>query len=299
MKTLLLSILLLVSVNSYADTRGIRTNNPLNINKTSIDWQGEVECEDTKNECFSTAYGGIRAGVRVLDNYYHRHGIRTVEGLVTRLSPRGPNSNEVVDSYIQFVTNRAGDASNGDDYRWYMTRVIKAMIHFENGSNPYDDKLIERAVENGTSARNYHYAWVCNTRGHYEDVVPVTAVQARAADGYVESKCTSQRAPPSTSGHQGQGRTMDTQGYSNQRGDGGIGVAKSCSTVWTSVVGRDVRLYADDSGMAVLSFLLRGHVDNSERASDNTFRHTRSKRNTWAIFWRFNRPKKLRRYYEM
>ncbi|NKF52793.1 virion protein [Shewanella sp. WXL01] len=131
--------------------RGIANNNPLNLrenHQVDYDWVGEhPEDLDPSFEEFTTAFYGIRAAARTLKTYRDKHGLNTVRGIVYRWAP--PSDNNPTEKYIQFVAAKAGVSENqalaDSDY----PHVVAAMIHFENGYNPYDRTEIITAVAAG------------------------------------------------------------------------------------------------------------------------------------------------------
>tara|TARA_R110000765_G_scaffold333167_1_gene423766 strand:- start:298 stop:783 length:486 start_codon:yes stop_codon:yes gene_type:complete len=137
-----------VIVTSTQDLpRGIANNNPLNIRDANYDWLGEsVVDTDESFEVFDTSYYGIRAAARILKTYRDKHGLDTITGIVNRWAPAHENP---TNSYAAFVSKKAnlsiGQKISIEDY----PAVIGAMIHFENGYNPYSDSLIEDATVAG------------------------------------------------------------------------------------------------------------------------------------------------------
>jgi hypothetical protein len=125
--------------------KGIANNNPLNI-ESGANWQG-LAGTDGRFAKFDSAFYGIRAAGRTLKTYRNKYGINTVTGIINRWAP--PSDNNPTQNYISFVANKAG--VNPDlplsmvDY----PQVVAAMIHFENGYNPYEANEIVTAVNAG------------------------------------------------------------------------------------------------------------------------------------------------------
>jgi hypothetical protein len=126
-------------------TKGIRNNNPLNV-EAGANWQG-LTGSDGRFAIFETPFWGIRAAARTLKTYRDKHGLNTVQDIVSRWAP--PTDENPTDSYIAFVANKSGVLASQPlsfvDYK----NVIGAMIHFENGYNPYDEQTITSAAANG------------------------------------------------------------------------------------------------------------------------------------------------------
>ena len=131
--------------------RGIANHNPLNIrenHKSDYQWQGEAAQDiDPSFEEFTTPFWGIRAGARILKTYRDKRGLNHVKGIVTRWAP--PSDDNPTDKYIAFVANKAGVLATQPLGAADYPKVIAAMIHFENGYNPYDESIISSATAEG------------------------------------------------------------------------------------------------------------------------------------------------------
>jgi hypothetical protein len=91
-------------------TRGLRNNNPFNIRKTDIDWQGEIEGFDKDFESFKTLDDGIRAGLKLLKNSYLAKGFDTPAKILNKYAPSIENDTQ---SYIKHVTDYLTTVSTG------------------------------------------------------------------------------------------------------------------------------------------------------------------------------------------
>jgi hypothetical protein len=114
-------------------TRGLRNNNPFNIRRSYIKFQGEINSTDPIFKQFKTRVYGIRAGLVILHSYYVCHNIDTVRGFITRFAP--PIENQT-NRYVSFVS-RAMNIN--PDYHCAMTESFLAALgyricQFENGS---------------------------------------------------------------------------------------------------------------------------------------------------------------------
>ena len=133
---------------SNLDPRGIRNHNPGNIRISEDDWEGLAE-KQTDNDffIFTAPVWGIRAMACLLITYQEKHGLRDIQGIISRWAPSTENKTE---SYIEDVARRTGfkrddqlDMRNFD----HIERLVKAIIHHENGQQPYDDETIAKAIE--------------------------------------------------------------------------------------------------------------------------------------------------------
>ena len=114
--------------------RGIRNHNPGNIVQNNIKWEGAREQPfDPKFVEFIAPEWGIRAMMRILQSYYHRHGLDTVQAIINRWAPPHENA---TDHYAQFVAKSIGvkryDVLNMFDPKIVMA-LCRAIILFENG----------------------------------------------------------------------------------------------------------------------------------------------------------------------
>lgn len=125
--------------------RGIRNNNPFNIEfRTSIQWRGQVGT-DGRFTIFDTPLNGLRAGMINIHTKFTRDGINTVRGLLTVLSPAHENP---LEAYVTYVSNRLSVAPEQPlDWRAVILPLSKAIVFFENGQNPYPDSLYQQALQ--------------------------------------------------------------------------------------------------------------------------------------------------------
>ncbi|MFU1067560.1 hypothetical protein ACM2K9_15805 [Escherichia coli] len=126
--------------------RGIRNNNPGNLEYSKTNpWVGQTG-DDGRFAKFETPEHGIRALGRNLMSY-QRQGIDTVSEIINRWAP--PTDKNDTISYIKAVCEQLGvsadeplDASNPDTLK----ALCAAIIHHENGSQPYSDQQLTAGV---------------------------------------------------------------------------------------------------------------------------------------------------------
>ncbi|MFB4877856.1 hypothetical protein [Enterobacter cloacae complex sp. 419I3] len=126
--------------------RGIRNNNPGNLEYSKTNpWVGQTG-DDGRFAKFETPEHGIRALGRNLLSY-QRQGIDTVNDIINRWAP--PDDNNNTSAYIEAVCAQLGvtpdqplDASNPDTLK----ALCAAIIHHENGSQPYSDQQLSTGV---------------------------------------------------------------------------------------------------------------------------------------------------------
>ena len=82
-------------------TRGIRNNNPLNIKISRTKWVGKItkDKKDHVFEEFDTMVNGLRAAIKLVQNYIKRMRLNTVEDIISRWCP-----DETREAYISNVT---------------------------------------------------------------------------------------------------------------------------------------------------------------------------------------------------
>lgn len=123
-------------LNNAALPRGLRNNNPGNLVRSSIAWQGKVphsQSRDTRFEQFTELRWGIRALMLDLINDFNE-GKRTVKSLISEFAPAFENNTA---AYIANVAAMVGVGAT--QAIPVMTREIllgfcKAIVFVENGS---------------------------------------------------------------------------------------------------------------------------------------------------------------------
>lgn len=129
------------------EPRGIRKNNPGNIVRGTTRWLGEVAGSDSRFATFETPEAGVRALAKNLLSYQDKHGLNTVEGIISRWAPKQENA---TDAYVAAVAREIGvsptDSLNLRD-RNILSKLSTAIIRHENGKQPYTQELIRNGVE--------------------------------------------------------------------------------------------------------------------------------------------------------
>ncbi|TBR44339.1 structural protein [Marinomonas agarivorans] len=127
------------------NVRGMRNKNPMNVVKTSIDWDGKVKGDDPTFETFKSHSYGIRAGAKLLVNYQKLHGINTISGLLNRYAPAHENPTS---AYVGFVANAVGvDANQEINVKDHLYKIVKAIIRFEIGDMPFSSFYIKQSIK--------------------------------------------------------------------------------------------------------------------------------------------------------
>lgn len=125
-----------------AAPRGVRNNNPGNIMRGSQAWEGEIQGNDPRYSSFATPEAGIRAMGKTLIAYQDKHGLNTVEGVISRWAPATEND---TGTYVRTVAKEMGvkgDAPLDLHDSATLNKLTRAMIRVENGKQPYTDDQI-------------------------------------------------------------------------------------------------------------------------------------------------------------
>lgn len=116
--------------------RGLRNNNPLNIEKTKggNPWQGEVvPSADPRFAQFTTIAYGYRAAFKLLNNYQRNYGLNTIREMISKWAPASENHTS---NYVKTVSERAdihADSYIATTDRDTMVPIVAAMSRVENG----------------------------------------------------------------------------------------------------------------------------------------------------------------------
>lgn len=126
-------------ITSLTMPRGVRANNPLNIEISSANnWRGKITPSiDKRFETFSASKYGFRAGAVTLRNYQKIHGLYMLNAIIGRFAP--PNENKTA-NYAKFVGDQIGvgindpiDLQDGE----ILAQVLHAMSIMEVGRGYY------------------------------------------------------------------------------------------------------------------------------------------------------------------
>lgn len=131
--------------------RGVRNNNPGNIDRSSTVWQGEdrsmaARTAEHRFAVFKSAAYGFRALGKVLQTYRSRHGLTTIRGIVNRWAP--PVENDT-DAYVAQVAKAVGVSADAEvDVRRmeHAFPIAKAIAKHENGAHYWTDDVIREGL---------------------------------------------------------------------------------------------------------------------------------------------------------
>lgn len=124
------------------EPRGIRNNNPLNIEQGE-NWNGLAEVQTDSRFCvFTDPRFGYRAAARILKSYKNR-GVETLAQIISTWAPAGENNTAAYIASVSQKTEISADSVvSVDQY----PALFAAMTIHENGKNPYPLELIEEGV---------------------------------------------------------------------------------------------------------------------------------------------------------
>lgn len=115
--------------------RGIRLNNPGNIDRNATAWQGMSTLQDDPRFIrFDDPKYGLRALMKILLTYFHKYNLNTVESIISKYAPPVENA---TDSYINAVASRINvQPKDPIHVEKYLVPLAQAIVVHENGKCP-------------------------------------------------------------------------------------------------------------------------------------------------------------------
>jgi len=131
-----------------ADTpRGIRNNNPGNIRKSNDPWQGlSPEQNDPDFFQFTSPTYGIRAIARILITYQDNYSCVYAGDFIDRWAPPSENNTGAYKAAVLKSTGFAPTAKVDMHAYADCSAMVEAIIHQENGEQPYDGSVIDKGL---------------------------------------------------------------------------------------------------------------------------------------------------------
>lgn len=131
-----------------APTRGIRNNNPGNIDRTQVKWDGmAADQPDPRFVAFETPEHGIRALAKVLLTYQRKHGLNTVADIIGRWAPPAEND---TGAYAAHVASRIGvGVTDPIDLQKeaILIVLVTAIIAHENANYTYPATTVRAGID--------------------------------------------------------------------------------------------------------------------------------------------------------
>lgn len=132
------------------ETRGVRNRNPGNIDYVAANqWQGQLKPDlsiEKRFARFDTPENGIRALGKLLLTYQRKHGLKTVNAIISRWAPSVENDTA---AYVRAVEANTGTQPGAEIDLGrvpVMTGFVKAIIHHENAGYAYPDSVLAEGV---------------------------------------------------------------------------------------------------------------------------------------------------------
>jgi hypothetical protein len=131
--------------------RGVRNNNPGNIDRCGVPWQGEdrtiaARSREQRFCVFMQPEFGFRAMARTLLTYQKKHGLCTVRQLINRWAPAVEND---TGAYVRAVSQAIGvgpDQVIDVGARKVMFPLLRAIAHHEQGGDHWTDDVINAGL---------------------------------------------------------------------------------------------------------------------------------------------------------
>jgi len=126
--------------------RGIRNNNPGNIRTSNIYvWHGQTGADSDGYCIFDDPAYGLRAICILWVNYREYHHCVTITDYISRWAPSGDNPTQ---AYIDFMVTALNTGPLDTlDIHSHAVNILRAIVWFENGANPYPNTTFLRAQQ--------------------------------------------------------------------------------------------------------------------------------------------------------
>ncbi len=125
------------------DTVGFENNNPCNVKKLfKGTWWGQIGVDNQGHVIFEHYSYSLRAAAKVLEKYQSRHKCKTLRKLFVRYIYAYGNEQRLREAYAyaKFMARRLHIGVDQEfDVKQYMPELLKGIIMYENGKQPYPD----------------------------------------------------------------------------------------------------------------------------------------------------------------
>lgn len=128
----------------FSGPRGIRNNNPGNIERTADQWRGMSadQSADDRFAVFDAPVWGLRAMARILRRYI-ASGNDTVREIINRWAPPVENDSGAYVNHVAQLLGLDPDTPIGAEH---LPTLMQAIVMHENGVQPYADVLFADAI---------------------------------------------------------------------------------------------------------------------------------------------------------
>lgn len=136
-------------MNSFELPRNVRLNNPGNVDRTSICWQGMSALQDDPRFIrFVAPQWGFRCAARILIGHW-REGMQSIHELIDDWAPPIENN---TNAYVIDVAKRVGiDPDVTIALPQILLPMLKA-IAFHEGGCPWPDSIVQLGIDLERSA---------------------------------------------------------------------------------------------------------------------------------------------------
>ncbi|GBQ07856.1 structural protein P5 [Saccharibacter floricola] len=127
------------------EPRGIRNNNPGNLNYVGQAGAHNEQGDHGRFAVFSTAEAGLMALRGQLLRYHQRDGLDSISAIISKWAPPAENNTH---EYIEGVAHALGvspDTPLGNFSPHLMAGLMQAIIMMENGKNPHGSLIYQVA----------------------------------------------------------------------------------------------------------------------------------------------------------
>lgn len=158
--------------------RGIRNNNPLNIeHRAENKWLGLSDPPSDGRFCrFKSADYGIRAAASLLMRYYDRDGLNTIRKIVSRWAPTTENNTSSYIAHVCKDTWLTADAVLNLHDRVTMEKLVAAMAKHETG-----EEVDQTALNKGLALAGFPAPMLVSSVMGTPTMLAATSVAAPAA----------------------------------------------------------------------------------------------------------------------
>lgn len=128
--------------------RGVRSNNPGNIDRDDTKWQGmaDDQSSDPRFIVFKTPEWGIRAIARILLTYQSEEHLNTIRKIISRWAPPSENNTAAYIAAVAADCGVSADDAIDVDSVGVMLPLVKAIIAHEDAGYTYPDSVVLEAL---------------------------------------------------------------------------------------------------------------------------------------------------------
>lgn len=118
-------------------SRGIRNNNPGNLERNGITWEGLSEEQTDSRFCqFDSMVYGCRSLIKTLMTYVNKRKCRTIRDIINRWAPPAENNTEAYIKFVSKTVNKDPNIELAFKYDKYLyLEIAKAIALYENGND--------------------------------------------------------------------------------------------------------------------------------------------------------------------